>query len=86
MHYFYILKSKRDKKLYLGFTGDLRKRFAEHQRGLVPSTKPRRPFTLAYYEAYGDQDDAARREKQMKRNGKAWGQLKRRIRSSIVRA
>ncbi len=83
MHYFYILKSQIDKKLYRGFTGNLRRRFDEHQNGRALSTKNRRPFSLVYYEAYRSKTDATRREQQMKLNAKAWSQLKRRIATSI---
>jgi len=62
MHYVYILKSLKDNKLYAGYTTDLKKRFSEHQSGRVPSTSPRRPFELIFYEAYKSSKDAKRRE------------------------
>ena len=83
MYYFYILKSKKDKRLYLGWTGDLRKRIEKHNKGFVISTKYRRPLELVYYEAYKSRNDALRREKSLKLYAKAWGQLKRRIQESI---
>ncbi len=83
MYYFYILKSEVDKKLYFDFTNDLNKRFQEHQNGLSQSTKTRRPFVLVYYESYRSKSDAMNREMQIKKNGKALGQLKRRIIASI---
>ncbi len=45
MHYVYVLLSKRDGKLYLGFTTDLKQRLKEHNGGKVQSTKPRRPLS-----------------------------------------
>lgn len=66
MIYVYILRSQADTKLYIGYTTDLRKRFREHQKGNVPSTKPRRPFELIFYEAYNNRKDAKRREKYFK--------------------
>ncbi|MBU0649112.1 GIY-YIG nuclease family protein [Patescibacteria group bacterium] len=86
MYYFYVLKSKRDNDLYRGFTNNLKRRLDEHNTGLSKSTKGRRPFKLVYYEAFASKNDAKRREKQMKLNGKAWGQLKRRIQNSIEEA
>lgn len=84
MHYVYILKSLRDGKLYIGSTNDLRRRFAEHNAGVVPSTKTRRPFELRYYEAYASKRDSRGREFALKKDGKALGQLKRRISQSIL--
>jgi putative endonuclease len=62
MYYVYILKSKKDNKLYIGYSTNLKRRFSEHQKGLVISTKPRRPFELIFYEAYKSMKDAKRRE------------------------
>ncbi|MCK4809525.1 MAG: GIY-YIG nuclease family protein [Candidatus Omnitrophica bacterium] len=70
MYYVYILQSLKDKKLYIGFTVDLRKRLKEHNDGLSFSTKGRRPFILICYEAYRDRKDAMVREKFLKTG---WG-------------
>ncbi len=51
MLYVYVLKSMKDDKFYVGFTRDLKLRFNQHEKGLVDSTKNRRPFKLIYYEA-----------------------------------
>ncbi|MBU1015322.1 GIY-YIG nuclease family protein [Patescibacteria group bacterium] len=83
MFYVYILKSKRDHKLYVGSTNDLRRRFAEHNKGQVRSTKSRAPFELRYYEAYFSEEDARHREHSLKKDGNALAQLKRRIAKSI---
>jgi len=66
MFYTYVLKSLKDKKLYIGFTDDLSKRFFEHQKGQVISTKYRRPLKLVYYEACDDKYKALNREKYLK--------------------
>jgi len=65
-HYVYVLKSKKDNKLYTGYTKDLKLRFEEHNKGKVESTKNRRPFKLVYYEACLNQQDATNREKYLK--------------------
>ena len=52
MWYVYILISKKDKKLYIGCTNDLRQRIKLHNEGKVTATKFRRPLMLVYYEAY----------------------------------
>ena len=66
MNYTYILKSKKDSQLYLGSTIDLKKRFKEHNDSLVSSTKGRGPFSLIYYEACFNTDDAYARERYLK--------------------
>jgi len=62
----YVLKSKLDNNLYVGYTTDLRKRFQKHQKGEVTSTKFRRPFELIFYEGYKSMEDAKRRERYLK--------------------
>ena len=66
MFYTYVIKSKKDKKLYTGYTNDLRKRFKEHNSNMVYSTKNRGPFELIYYEACMNLQDARSREKYLK--------------------
>ena len=57
---------EKDKKFYVGFTKDLKKRFKEHQKGLVASTVRRHPLELIYYEACLNEGDAIAREKYFK--------------------
>lgn len=83
MFFVYILKSEKDKKLYIGYTNDLRKRFREHNLGLVKSTNLRRPFRLVYYEAYASQQDATKREHNLKLRAKVLRQLEDRIDLSL---
>jgi len=83
MYYVYLLKSKKDDKLYIGYSNDLRKRLQEHNRGNVGSTKHRRPLKLVYYEAYGDEIDAKDREKSFKHSGSVYNGLIKRITRSI---
>lgn len=84
MFYVYILKSKIDNKLYIGFTNNLKKRILEHKKGKVKSTKYRRNFELIYYESYKSKQDATKREQNLKYFGKAYAQLKKRIEKSLV--
>ncbi|MHB1086402.1 MAG: GIY-YIG nuclease family protein [Minisyncoccota bacterium] len=51
--------------MYVGYTADLRKRLAEHNRGKNLSTK-NRSWHCIYYEACVDNDDARRRERYFK--------------------
>jgi putative endonuclease len=84
MFYVYIIRSKKDKKLYTGYTCDLKRRLAEHNSGENRSTKGRVPFELIYYEAYKSKVDAMHRERMLKLRSKALGQLKRRISYSML--
>jgi len=70
MYYVYILQSKKDRKLYVGCTNNLRERVTLHDAGKVESTKLRRPFILIYYEAYLNKSDAFAKEKWLKTG---WG-------------
>ena len=64
--YVYVLESIKDKKRYIGFAADLRKRLEEHKKGLSFSTKPRLPMKLIYFEACINKEDAQRREEYFK--------------------
>ena len=66
MYYTYVLHSLKDNKFYIGYTENLKRRFEEHEKGLVESTKHRRPLTLIYYEACLNRSDATHREKYFK--------------------
>lgn len=48
MWYTYLLQSKKDKRWYTGCTDDLRKRFNQHNKNEVLSTKGRGHFDLIY--------------------------------------
>jgi len=65
-YYVYILKSKKDKKHYIGFTKNLNERLKQHNEGKVISTKYRKPLELVYYEVSFNKDDALYREKYLK--------------------
>ncbi len=66
MFYTYVLQSIKDGNLYIGWTQDLRERITKHNKGLVESTKNRRPLKLVYYEACLVKEDAIKREKSLK--------------------
>ncbi|MAF20515.1 MAG: excinuclease ABC subunit C [Parcubacteria group bacterium] len=84
MFYVYVLKSKKDNKLYIGCTSDLRRRYHEHNNGQSLSTKNRRPFELIYYEAYSSSKDAIARERKLKRFKNSYTELKKRLYNSIM--
>lgn len=75
MFYVYILFSLQDRQLYIGYTNELKNRYARHIKGYVKATKHRRPLKLIYFETYLLESDAMRREKFLK-GGKGRGELK----------
>ena len=83
MFYTYVLRSEKDRQLYVGFTKNLELRFEQHNNGLVESTRHRRPLELIYYEACLSRDDATKREKYLKSyHGKMF--LKNRLKSYLT--
>ncbi len=73
MYYVYVLQSLKDRKLYTGYTEDLKRRVNQHNNGKIVSTKFRRPFTVVYYEACLSKADALHQEKYLKtRYGKSF--------------
>lgn len=72
MEYVYILKNKRTKRTYIGYTKDLKRRLIEHK-------KEDNDIELVYYEAYNNIKQAQLRERKLKLYGSAWRGLKRRI-------
>ncbi|OGL26639.1 excinuclease ABC subunit C [Candidatus Saccharibacteria bacterium RIFCSPHIGHO2_12_FULL_49_19] len=67
MFYFtYVLRGKKDNRLYTGYTRQLRERLNEHNQGLNMSTKGRGPFELIYFEACLSEEAAQKRERQLK--------------------
>jgi putative endonuclease len=65
-YYTYVLKSKKDGKLYTGSTKDLRKRLIQHNTGKSTYTKNRGPFVIIYYEAFLSEELSKSRELYLK--------------------
>ena len=84
MHYVYILKSKKDIKLYVGYSQNPKNRIKLHNSGNVAVTKHRRPFKLIYLEGYQNQQDATSREKFFKTG---WGRnhLKKVLKNYLIK-
>lgn len=73
MYYVYILKSKKDNNLYIGYTSSVEERLKYHNSGRVRSTKVRRPFELMFQEAYSSETTARQRESFLKSGqGRKW--------------
>lgn len=82
-YYIYVLLSEKDGKKYVGFTQNLEQRFEQHNKGLVFSTKNRRPLKMIYFEGCLCIDDATHREKYLKTHfGKLF--IKNRLKSYLT--
>ena len=66
MYYVYILKSLKNKRYYIGHTGDLQRRLTEHNSGKTKSTKGYVPWIIVYTEIYKTKSEAYKREKEIK--------------------
>lgn len=66
--YVYVLHNSKKNFTYIGFSSNLKQRFAAHQNGMSKSTKAYLPIELIHYEAYRSTKDAKRREKYLKTN------------------
>ena len=72
-YYVYILASKRNGTLYVGFTGDLVKRINRHKGGTIDGfTKKYTVKNLVYFEETTDVNSAIAREKQLKNWHRSW--------------
>lgn len=80
MHYVYVLKSLKDRNMYVGRTTNLNTRLKGHNEGGVESTRDRRPLKFIYCEISNNIKDATHREKYLKT---AWGKryLKHRLKN-----
>jgi len=81
MPYVYILKSKKDGRLYIGSTKNLKGRVKEHIIGSVPSTRYRRPLLLIGWREFNNIKDAVLWEKKYKNSH---GQLERDIKNNKI--
>ena len=66
MFYAYVLKSLEKDFYYKGHCNDLEIRLKQHNAGMTKSTKPYRPFEIAYFEEFSTEEEAIQREKYFK--------------------
>jgi putative endonuclease len=66
MWYVYVLRSARDKELYIGSTDDISRRLSQHNSGEIEATKDRVPLILESFIAVKDQAKAAKLESYFK--------------------
>ena len=74
MYYVYLLRSiSHPDQKYIGFTEDLKKRFADHNKGFSKHTAKYMPWELVAYHAFYDKNKAYEFEKYLKTgSGKAF--------------
>ncbi|MEK7512794.1 MAG: GIY-YIG nuclease family protein [Patescibacteria group bacterium] len=82
MYAVYLLRAKNG-KLYIGCTGDLKKRLALHNNGKVASTRNLRPLKLIYSEFFVSKKDAFEREAKLKYHAQSLRRLKERLRETL---
>ena len=74
MYYVYLIKNRKENKIYVGYTENLKRRLYEHR-----NEKP----DLIYYETYKDKKDAHNRERKLKQRGQSIRWLKERLKNSL---
>ena len=82
-YYVYVLRSQKDKNLYIGFTRNLKDRIKDHNSGRNISTKNRKPLILIYFEGYLNKMDALGREKFLK-SGSGMRYLKKQLKHFML--
>ena len=72
-YYVYILASKQNGTLYVGFTGNLPQRIYEHKQHLTPGfTSKYDVCKLVYFERFDTADEAIKQEKRLKYWHRKW--------------
>ena len=82
MHYFYILRSLKNQKLYIGSTSNLKTRIKSHNDGKNFATKPNIPYELIYYSAFKERADAIECERYFKTTA-GWRRIHRMLEHSL---
>ncbi|MDQ7948871.1 MAG: GIY-YIG nuclease family protein [Pedobacter sp.] len=62
----YAIRSRKDNRIYVGFSSDVSRRLLEHNSGKTRSTKGFRPWDLVYQESVSGRLNAREREKYLK--------------------
>lgn len=72
-HYVYIVASKKNGTLYIGVTGDLKRRIYEHKNKLIKGfTEKYNVHQLVHFEHFENKWDAANRERMLKNWRRQW--------------
>lgn len=83
MYYFYILRSLKNGKLYLGQTKNLKERIKSHNSGENTATKPYVPYGLIYYTAFINEKDCLNCEKYFKTTS-GWKRIHKMLENSLL--
>ena len=62
----YVLLSRKKNRSYVGVTEDIARRLMEHNAGIVKSSKPYRPYVVAFTESFDTLAEAMKKEKYFK--------------------
>jgi putative endonuclease len=84
MFYVYLLQEIERKKVYVGYTNDLRRRVKEHQTGTACQTTKSGKWQLVCYESFLAKEDAMMRERKLKHHGTAKNKLFARLVKSLA--
>ncbi len=76
MFFAYVLRSKKNGRLYTGSTDNVQRRLEEHNSGHSKATRYIRPFELLHAEQFATRADAVQRERELK-TGKGRDELRR---------
>ncbi|NQT75154.1 MAG: GIY-YIG nuclease family protein [Candidatus Omnitrophica bacterium] len=63
IYYVYILLNEAKTKTYIGVTGNVNKRLAEHNTGRVKSSRSYRPYKVIHTESFETLKEARQKEK-----------------------
>jgi len=81
-HYFYILRSKKNGKLYLGYSKDPFERLKQHNSGKEFATKPNIPYELVHFAGFKSKTDAIECEKYFKTTS-GWRRIKSMLKNTL---
>lgn len=82
MYYFYILRSLKNGKLYLGFSPNLKTRVKSHNNGENKATRPNIPYELISYSAFKSKQDAINCEQYFKTTS-GWKRLHKMLENTL---
>ena len=84
MFYVYLLQNDETKEIYIGSTGDIKRRIAEHNKGGKKfTTRNEGVWKLIYTEIYKSPADAKLRESKLKHHGSGKHELLKRLKHSL---
>ena len=78
MFYGYVLVNPENRRTYVGYSEDLKRRIREHKQAA------HRGWRVTYYEAYQSETDARERERKLKAHGSGMVELKKRMKCSLA--